>query len=92
MDLTPELCRAARGLLRLDQKELSEASGVPLPTIRAFETVRSVDGKPARRLTTMNNRALVEAFEKGGLEFIPENGGGEGIRFRMRKDGTRDDH
>ena len=54
--------------------------------------MRSVDGKPARRLTTMNNRALVEAFEKGGLEFIPENGGGEGIRFRMRKDGTRDDH
>ena len=25
-----------------------------------------------------------------GLEFIPENGGGEGIRFRMRRDGTRD--
>ncbi|TXN50431.1 XRE family transcriptional regulator, partial [Methylobacterium sp. WL2] len=36
--------------------------------------------------------AMVEAFEKGGLEFIPENGGGEGVRFRSRRDGTRDEH
>lgn len=84
-ELTPEMCRAGRALARLDQKELSEASGVPLPTIKAFETVRSVDGKPSRRLTTMNNRALVEAFERAGLEFIPENGGGAGIRFRERR-------
>lgn len=91
-DLTPELSRAARALARLDQKGLSEASGVPLPTIKAFETVRSVDGKPSRRLTTMNNRALVEAFEAAGLEFIPENGGGVGIRFRNRADGTRGEH
>lgn len=84
-ELTPEMCRAGRALARLDQRELSEVSGVPLPTLKAFETVRSVDGKPSRRLTTMNNRALVEAFEKAGLEFIPENGGGAGIRFRERK-------
>ena len=90
-ELTPEMCRAGRALARLDQKELSEASGVPLPTIKAFETVRSVDGKPSRRLTTMNNRALVEAFEKAGLEFIPENGGGAGIRFRDRKAVKPDD-
>lgn len=63
-----------------------------LPTLKAFETVRSVDGKPARRLTTVNNRALVEAFERAGLEFIPENGGGVGIRFRNRAGGTREEH
>lgn len=28
---------------------------------------------------------MQEAFEKAGLEFIPENGGGAGIRFRKRK-------
>ena len=84
-ELSPEMCRAARALVRLDQKGLSEASGVPLPTIKAFETVRSVDGKPSRRLTTMNNRAIVNAFERAGLEFIPENGGGDGIRFRERR-------
>ena len=31
----------------------------------------------------------VEAFEKAGLEFIPENGGGAGIRFRARTDGSQ---
>jgi hypothetical protein len=31
---------------------------------------------------TMNNRALIEAFETAGLQFIPENGGGPGVRFR----------
>jgi hypothetical protein len=86
ISLTPELCRAARALSRMDQKALSEASGVPLPTIRAFETVRSVDGKPARRLTTLNNRALVEAFENAGLQFIPENGGGAGLRMKDRRE------
>lgn len=86
ISLTPELCRAARALARMDQKELSEASGVPLPTIRAFETVRSIDGKPARRMTTMNNRALVEAFEAAGIQFIPENGGGAGLRLRDRRE------
>ncbi|WP_409566563.1 hypothetical protein [Methylobacterium sp. E-065] len=44
------------------------------------------------RMTTMNNRALVEAFEAAGLEFIPENGGGAGIRFKARKDGTQGEH
>ena len=35
---------------------------------------------------TMNNKAAIEAFEKAGLEFIPENGGGAGMRFRERLD------
>jgi hypothetical protein len=30
----------------------------------------------------MNNRAVVEAFERAGLEFIPENGGGVGLRLK----------
>ncbi len=29
-----------------------------------------------------NARLLIAAFEAAGLEFIPENGGGAGIRFR----------
>jgi hypothetical protein len=33
----------------------------------------------------MNNRALVEAFERAGLQFIPENGGGAGVRLKGRK-------
>jgi hypothetical protein len=34
----------------------------------------------------MNNKAVVEAFEKAGLQFIPENGGGAGVRTRERSE------
>jgi hypothetical protein len=33
----------------------------------------------------MNNRAVVEALERTGLEFIPENGGGVGLRLKARQ-------
>lgn len=78
--LTPRMCRAARALVGWQQKDLVEVSGVPGSTIGAFETKEET-----ARMATMNNRALVEAFERAGLEFIPENGGGAGIRFRERK-------
>lgn len=82
--LSPRLCRAGRSFLGWEQANLAEASGVSKSTIGAFER-----REESARLTTMNNRALVEAFEAAGLEFIPENGGGAGIRFRERKEGTR---
>lgn len=85
--ISPRLCRAGRSFLGWEQADLAEASGVSKSTIGAFER-RGEDA----RLTTMNNRALVEAFEAAGLEFIAENGGGAGIRFRNRADGTREDH
>ncbi len=39
-----------------------------------------------------NVRAVVDALQAAGIEFIPENGGGAGIRFRNRADGTRNEH
>ena len=56
---------------------------MPRPTISAFEAKAS----GATKVTTMNNRAAVEAFERAGLEFILKNGGGLGIRFRDREGG-----
>lgn len=85
--LSPRLCRAGRSFLGWEQADLAEASGVSKSTVGAFER-----REESARLTTMNNRALVEAFEAAGLEFIPENGGGAGIRFRLRVDGTREEH
>jgi transcriptional regulator with XRE-family HTH domain len=76
--LTPRLCRAARALADWGQQELAEAAGVPRPTITAFEAKRD----DASKLMGTNNRALVEAFERAGIEFIPENGGGAGVRVR----------
>lgn len=77
--LTPRLCRAARALVGWQQTDMAQHSGVPRPTLSAFE----VKGEDAR-LTTMNNKALVEAFEKAGVQFIPQNGGGAGLRLRDR--------
>ena len=32
------------------------------------------------------------AFEAAGVEFIPENGGGAGVRLRTRQDGREGEH
>ena len=77
--LTPRLCRAARALVGFEQKDLAEASGVSKSTIGAFEIKSETS-----RLATMNNKALVEAFERAGLQFVEENGGGPGVRLRRR--------
>jgi hypothetical protein len=63
-----------------EQRDLAEISGVSKSTIGAFE----IKGEMAR-LATMNNRALVEAFQRTGLQFIEENGGGLGVRLRHRR-------
>jgi DNA-binding XRE family transcriptional regulator len=76
MRLTPRLCRAARALVGYEQKDLAEASGVSKSTIGAFEIKEET-----ARLSTMNNKALIEAFEAAGVGFIPENGHGPGIRL-----------
>jgi transcriptional regulator with XRE-family HTH domain len=75
--LTPRLCRAARALAGFEQKDLASASDVAKSTIGAFEIKDE-----SARLGKRTNRALVEAFERAGLVFIPENGGGPGVRFR----------
>ncbi len=75
--LTPRLCRAARALAGLEQKDLALASDVSKSTIGAFEIKDE-----GARLGKRTNRALIEAFERAGLQFIPENGGGPGVRLR----------
>jgi DNA-binding XRE family transcriptional regulator len=75
--LTPRLCRAARALAGFEQRDLALASGVSKSTIGAFE-IKTENA----RLTTMNNRALVEAFERAGLQLVAENGGGAGVRLQ----------
>ena len=78
MSLSAAQCRAARGLLDWPQTELTSRSNLSESTIRDFEK--------GRRVPSPNNLAAVaRAFEAAGLEFIPENGGGAGIRFRERK-------
>ena len=72
--ITPPQCRAARALLDWTQGRLAEETRLSAVTIRQFEA-----GRDARE---SNRRLLLLAFERAGIEFIPENGGGEGVRLK----------
>ncbi len=78
--LSSELIRAARALLRWEQRDLSNASSVSLPTIKRLE---SKPGALAAHGSTV--AALRRALEAAGVEFIDENGGGPGVRLRKRQ-------
>jgi len=77
--LTSEQIRAARALIRWEQRDLAGASGVSLPSIKRLETQ---PGALAAQQRTVE--ALRHALEAAGVEFIPENGGGAGVRLRKR--------
>lgn len=74
--LAPAQCRAARALLDWTQGDLGEATGLSVVTIRAFEK--------GGEMRESNKASLTKAFEASGVEFIPENGGGVGVRLRDR--------
>jgi DNA-binding transcriptional regulator YiaG len=75
MIITPQTSRAARGLLDLTQGQLAQAAGVGVSTVKAFET--------GQKVPHASNRAAMQvALEAAGVEFIPENGGGVGVRLR----------
>jgi transcriptional regulator with XRE-family HTH domain len=74
--MEPMQCRAARGLLRWTQDELSRKAGVSGTTIRGFETEQ----------TTPNPATLTVlqlAFEKAGVEFL--DGDNPGVRMKRPK-------
>ncbi|MBX6373148.1 MAG: helix-turn-helix transcriptional regulator [Acetobacteraceae bacterium] len=68
-------CRAARALLGWSREKLAEISGVPLRTLADFELKNT-----APRATTTGK--LAAALRGAGVEFIAENGGGQGVRLR----------
>lgn len=71
---------AALALLRMSQAELAVAANISVPTIgRMIGSNGPVPGIP-------NNVAAIKAaLETAGVEFIPENGGGAGVRLRKTK-------
>ncbi len=75
MTISPAQCRAARAMLDLDQRQLAMAAQVAHRTLVDFE--RSARTPHARTLA-----AIRAALEAAGVEFIPENGGGPGVRLR----------
>lgn len=66
--------RMARAALGLGVRDLAELAGVSPDTVARME--RGEDLRPA---TVAKIRAALEA---AGVEFIPRNGGGPGVRLR----------
>jgi hypothetical protein len=72
LSITSELIRAARALLRWEQRDLAHASGVSLPTIKR-------DSSPPRefwRPTVPLLRRSDVLLESAGIEFTKGNGPG----------------
>ncbi|MBK3797848.1 helix-turn-helix domain-containing protein [Azospirillum brasilense] len=83
--LSPEQCRAARGLRGLTIEQLAEATKLTRKTLSDFE-----NGKTTPQPRTL--RDIVTALEQLGVEFIAEGelspDGGAGVRLRKEKPQT----
>lgn len=77
--VTSEQVRAARALIRWEQRDLAEASGVSLPSIRRLETQRGPLAAQPRTVA-----AIVTAFERAGVTFDLNAGDGPGLRLSSR--------
>lgn len=77
--LSSEQIRAARALLRWEQRDLAKASGISLPSVKRLETQPGPLAAQERTIVELRH-----ALEEAGVEFIPENGGGAGVRLKKR--------
>lgn len=75
--MTPAQCRMARAALQLQVRDLADAAKVSTNTI-----VRLERGEALKERTLA---AIRGALEAAGVEFIPENGGGAGVRLKKAR-------
>lgn len=82
--MTSAQLKAARALLEIDQKMLSDISGVSLTTIRRME---ASDGVVRGNVDTLVK--VIEALGEQGVELINEHAeslvGGRGVRLKSRE-------
>jgi transcriptional regulator with XRE-family HTH domain len=76
MAISPSQCRAARALLGWSQEDLERHAGIAKKTIADFE-------RDARSPHERSNKALQSTLEAHGVVFIPQNGGGAGVRLKL---------
>ncbi|WP_339865082.1 helix-turn-helix transcriptional regulator [Paremcibacter congregatus] len=72
--MTPIQCKMARVATGLTVRKLGEITGLAFSTINRYEKTGRAN------ISTVNK--MIEALEAAGVEFIPENGGGVGVRLR----------
>lgn len=80
MIITGEQLRGARAMARLEQSQLAAAASVSVETIKRLERI---EGPVSANIQTVS--AIVQALEAAGIQFIPENGGGAGVRLKEPK-------
>ena len=79
VDITPAQSRAARGLVGMTQVGLAKEAGLGQSTVIDFERERREVSQAARE-------AVRAALEAAGVEFIPVNGGGAGVRLSKKNE------
>lgn len=67
-------CQAARALLGWRCEGVADAAGIGVATVWRFEAGENV------RQSSIDT--IRKALEDAGIEFIPENGGGAGVRLK----------
>jgi transcriptional regulator with XRE-family HTH domain len=75
-DILPAQLRAARALLGWSREDLAVHSSTTERTLARLEA-----GETSPRKATLN--AIRSALEAAGVEFIPANGGGPGVRLKV---------
>jgi transcriptional regulator with XRE-family HTH domain len=75
-DIKPETCRAARGLLNWTRERLAAEAGVSFGTVNSYELHR-------RTPVPRNLAAIKQALEAAGVEFLPSDNGGPGVRLKQ---------
>jgi transcriptional regulator with XRE-family HTH domain len=87
--ITSEQVRAARALLRWEQKDLAEASKISLPSIKRLE------GQPGALAAQGRTADAIEAaFVRAGVKFIEDgevSGGGSGVRLAKASNSDTDE-
>ena len=67
--------RMARAALKIGVRDLAEMAKVTTATITRYENERG-------GLQAETRDKLQKALEDAGIEFVPENGGGAGVRLK----------
>ena len=82
--MTPGQARAARALLKLGVRDVAELAKVTPNTVSRVEQ----DEAGPRGPQPVTIEAIKRAYENAGVQFIPENGGGAGVRLAKPRAST----
>ncbi len=75
---------AGRVLAGIGQERLARIADIPISALRRMEAATTRPKLPAEQVTSVR-----EALEKLGIRFIPENGGGVGVRLKFNSSEVR---